>query len=49
MKKLSALSKRKDIYQELSSLDVAQTEYKDLQNATLRDFLIWRNKALGIT
>jgi hypothetical protein len=49
MKKLSTLSKRKDIYEELSNLDTAQTEYKDLQNATLKDFLTWRDKALGIT
>ena len=49
MKKLSTLSKRKDIYEELSNLDVTQTEYKDLQNATLKDFLAWRDETLGIT
>jgi integrase len=49
MKKLSDLNKRKDIYEELNSLDVTQTEYKDLQNATLKDFLMWRDRILGIT
>ena len=47
MKKLANLSRRKDIYDELDDIDVTQTEYKDLQNATLKDFLDWRNETLG--
>ena len=49
MKKLTEINRRKDIYEELSTLDVSQTEFKDMQNATLNEFLDWRNKTLGIT
>ena len=49
MKKLAETNRRKDIYEELSTLDVSQTEFKEMQNATLKDFLDWRNKTLGIT
>jgi hypothetical protein len=49
MKKLAIMSHRKDIYNELDNLDITQTEYKDLHNATLKDFLDWRDKTLGVT
>ena len=49
MKKLATLNRRKDIYDELNELDVTQIEYKQLQNATLKDFLEWRDRVLGIT
>lgn len=49
MKKLATLNGRKDIHDKLSALDVSQTEYKELQNVNLEDFLDWRNKTLGIT
>ena len=49
MKKLAALSRRKGIYEELASLNVIQTEYRELQNVTLIDFLKWRDKTLGVT
>lgn len=49
MKKLATLNGRKDIYDKLSELDVSQTEYKELQNVNLEDFLGWRDKTLGIT
>ena len=45
MKKLAETNRRKDIHEELSTLDVTQTEFKEMQNATLKDFLNWRNKA----
>ena len=49
MKKLAEMNRRKDIHEELSMLDVTQTEFKDMQNATLKDFLDWRDRTLGIT
>ena len=49
MKKLAEMNRRRDIYEELSMLDVTQTEFKDMQNATLKDFLDWRDRTLGIT
>lgn len=49
MKKLAIFNRRQDICDELSQLDVSQTEYKELQNATLKDFLDWRDKTLGVT
>ena len=49
MKKLAETNRRKDIHEELSLLDVTQTDFKDMQSATLKDFLDWRDKALGIT
>ena len=49
MKKLAEMNRRRDIHEELSILDVTQTEFKDMQNATLKDFLDWRSKTLGIT
>jgi hypothetical protein len=49
MKKLATLNNRKDIHDKLSELDVAQTEYKELQNVNLEDFIKWRDETLGIT
>ena len=49
MKKLANISRRKDIYEELNQLNVTQTEYKDLSQTTLEDFLSWRDETLGIT
>ena len=49
MKKLAEMSRRRDVHEELSMLDVTQTEFKDMQNATLKDFLEWRDRTLGIT
>ena len=48
MKKLATINRRQDIYDKLSELDVTQTKYKELQNATLKDFLSWREQTLGI-
>ena len=49
MKKLAEMNRRKDIHEELSILDTTQTEFKEMQSATLKDFLEWRDKTLGIT
>ncbi len=49
MKKLTVITHRKDIHDKLNELNVTQTEYKELQNATLEDFLEWRDKTLGVT
>ena len=49
MKKLAETNRRRDIHEELNTLDVTQTEFKEMQNATLKDFLDWRDKTLGIT
>jgi hypothetical protein len=49
MKKLASINHRQDIHDKLSELDVTQTEYKELQNVNLEDFLKWRDEALGIT
>ena len=49
MKKLAELSRRKDIHEELSTLDVTQVKYKEMQNATLKDFLEWRDIAGCLT
>jgi hypothetical protein len=48
-KKLARVSNKENIVEVLDKLDVAQTEFKDLQSATLEDFLEWRDKVLGIT
>ncbi|NJO96092.1 MAG: hypothetical protein HC764_08715 [Pleurocapsa sp. CRU_1_2] len=49
LKKLSRISKQKDILDYLSGLDITQTIFTELQTASLGDFLNWRDKALGIT
>ena len=49
MKKLARIAKNENTLNALSELDVSQTEFKDLQSATLEDFLAWRDKTLGIT
>ena len=49
MKKLAEMNRRRDIHEELSMLDVTQTEFKEMQNATLKDFLEWRDRTLGVT
>jgi integrase len=49
MKKLATTNKRRDIYDELDSINVIQTKNAKLQTVTLEDFLNWRDKALGIT
>jgi integrase len=49
MKKLAEANKRYDIHKELENLDVIQTKFKELQNATLEEFLNWRDKTLGRT
>ena len=49
MKKLAETNRRKDIHEELSTLDVTQTEFKEMHSATLKDFLEWRDRTLGIT
>ena len=49
MKKLAEMNRRRDIHEELSALDVTQIEYKEMTSATLKDFLDWRDKTLGIT
>ena len=49
MKKLAEMNRRKDIHEELSVLDVTQVKYKEMSNATLKDFLAWRDEALGTT
>ena len=49
MKKITRLIKREDLYEELDSLNVTQTEHADLQTVTLEDFLRWRKVAIGET
>ena len=48
-KKLARVAKKKGIVETLDNLDITQTEFNQLQSATLLDFLNWRNKTLGIT
>ena len=48
-KKLARVANKKSIIEALDNLDVTQTEFTELQSATLSDFLQWRDKALGIT
>jgi hypothetical protein len=49
MKKLATINKRRDIYDELDSINVIQTKNAKLQTITLEDFLDWRDRTLGIT
>jgi hypothetical protein len=48
MKKLALMNHRRDIHDKLSQLDIAQTEFNELQTLSLEDFLAWRSKVLGI-
>lgn len=49
MKKLVEINRRRDILQELQTIDVTVTEFTDLQTIDLQGFLKWRNETLGIT
>jgi hypothetical protein len=49
MKKLAEINKRKDIYEALNELDVTQTEFLELQDVNIEDFLRWRDRILGIS
>jgi len=48
MKRLARLTRNDNILDELSKLEVTQTEYATLQTVTLKDFLDWRDKTLGV-
>ena len=48
-KKLARIANKKSIVEALDNLDVTQTEFKELQSATLSDFLEWRDRTLGIS
>ncbi len=48
-KKLARVANQNSILESLHKLDVAQTEFRELQSATLEDFLEWRDRVLGIT
>ncbi len=48
-KKLARVANQNSILESLDKLDVAQTEFRELQSATLEDFLEWRDRVLGIT
>ena len=45
-KKLAEINKRSDIREALGDIDITQTEYKALENITLKDFLDWREQIL---
>ena len=49
MKRLARFAGNSEIENFLGKLDVSQTKYKDLNAVTLKDFLSWRDKTLGIT
>jgi ribosomal protein S19E (S16A) len=49
MKKLAALAKKKDIVSTLEAIDTTQTKYIELQSVTLKDFIDWRDRTLGLT
>ncbi len=44
-KKLARVANKDSIVETLDKLDVTQTEFKELQSATLDDFLEWRDRA----
>ena len=48
-KKLARIANKESIAESLDKLDVTQTEFSELQSATLSDFLEWRDRVLGIT
>jgi hypothetical protein len=48
-KKLARVANKESITEALDKLDVTQTEFNELQSATLDDFLKWRDRVLGIT
>ena len=48
-KKLARVANKDSIVEALDKLDVTQTEFRELQSATLEDFLEWRDRVLGIT
>ena len=49
MKKLSRLARKKDILEELNTLDTIQVKKGNRQTVELNEFLEWRDRALGIT
>ncbi len=48
-KKLARVANKDSIVESLDKIDVTQTEFKELQSATLEDFLEWRDRVLGVT
>nr|MDJ0530867.1 hypothetical protein [Xenococcaceae cyanobacterium MO_207.B15] len=48
-KKLARMANKDSIAESLKKLDTTQTEFNELQSATLEDFLLWRDRTLGIT
>ena len=48
-KKLARVANKDSIIESLDKLDVTQTQFKELQSATLEDFFEWRDRTLGIT
>ena len=49
MKHLSRTIRRTDIYDCLCEINAVQTKFKELQNADLESFLVWRDEILGVT
>lgn len=49
LKKLARMSRDESIIRKMDDLTVTQTKFASLQTATLNDFLIWKDKVLGIT
>jgi hypothetical protein len=49
MKKLVRVNRREDLLLELNELDVEQTVFMDLQSVNLEEFIVWRDKVLGVT
>ena len=48
-KKLARITNKDSIIEALDKIDVTQIEFKELQSATLEDFLEWRDRVLGIS
>ena len=44
-KKLARVANKDSIIESLDKLDVTQTQFKELQSATLEDFFEWRDPA----
>lgn len=49
MKRLLRLAGHQDGLDKLNKLDVSQVSFKEPKNITLKDFLIWRDRTLGVT
>lgn len=49
MKKLARVNAKYAILEHLNTLNVAQTKFLVLQSVDLEDFLLWRDKVLGVT